>query len=325
MPGRVIPLYRPEVAVYAAAPRGAAIIVRQALGTFHQRQGEQRWLDTSSAPPSSWGQAYGGTLRQQWSGTVSPTLDGDLYGFKVGQDLYAQTTADGYRQHAGLYLGHSRLDGDVRGFALGREDNPVGDLELEGDSLGTYWTLVTPTQGYVDVVLQYTRLDGRARSDRGDKLDIDGHAWAASLEGGYPFRLTPQWTLEPQAQLIAQQVRLDSANDRVSRVSHDAQVEWLGRLGLRLEGMFAASDRVLLQPFAQVNLWHADGGADTLTFNGVDRIDTDYRYTALQLEAGLAARLAAALSLHAAVQYSANLDSRQQEAGGVNLGVRWQF
>lgn len=150
-------------------------------------------------------------------------------------------------------------------------------------------------------------------------------AWAASLEGGYPFRLTPQWTLEPQAQLIAQQVRLDSANDRVSRVSHDAQVEWLGRLGLRLEGMFAASDRVLLQPFAQVNLWHADGGADTLTFNGVDRIDTDYRYTALQLEAGLAARLAAALSLHAAVQYSANLDSRQQEAGGVNLGVRWQF
>lgn len=175
VPGRVIPLYRPEVAVYAVAPRGAAIIVRQALGTFHQRQGEQRWLDTSSAPPSSWGQAYGGTLRQQWSGTVSPTLDGDLYGFKVGQDLYAQTTADGYRQHAGLYLGHSHLDGDVRGFALGREDNPVGDLELEGDSLGTYWTLVTPTQGYVDVVLQYTRLDGRARSDRGDKLDIDGH------------------------------------------------------------------------------------------------------------------------------------------------------
>jgi outer membrane autotransporter protein len=40
----------------------------------------------------------------------------------------------------------------------------------------------------VDVVLQYTRLDGRARSDRGDKLDLDGHAWAASLEGGYPWR-----------------------------------------------------------------------------------------------------------------------------------------
>jgi len=25
------------------------------------------------------------------------------------------------------------------------------------------------------------------------------------------------------------------------------------------------------------------------------------------------------------VQYASNLDSRQQEASGVNLGVRWQF
>jgi hypothetical protein len=38
-------------------------------------------------------------------------------------------------------------------------------------------------------VLQYTRLDGRARSDRGDKLNIDGHAWTASLER-LPFALT---------------------------------------------------------------------------------------------------------------------------------------
>jgi outer membrane autotransporter protein len=60
--------------------------------------------------------------------------------------------------------------------------------------------------------------------------------------------LTAQWALEPQAQLIAQRVSLDSASDRVSRVSHDAQVEWLGRLGLRLEGLFPATDRVLLQP-----------------------------------------------------------------------------
>ena len=40
--GESLPLYRPEVPVYAAAPRGAAIIARQALGTFHQRQGDQQ-------------------------------------------------------------------------------------------------------------------------------------------------------------------------------------------------------------------------------------------------------------------------------------------
>jgi len=323
--GESLPLYRPEVPVYAAAPRGAAIIARQALGTFHQRQGDQQLLKGEGALPATWGQAYGGTLRQQWSGTVSPSLDGDLYGFKVGQDIYAKTGDGGYRQHVGFYVSHSRLDADVKGFALAEQDRSVGDLKLDGDSVGTYWTLVGPQGAYLDAVLQYTRLDGRARSDRGDKLDIDGHAWTASLESGYPIALSERWMLEPQAQLIAQKVSLDSASDSVSRISHDAQVELTGRLGVRLEGAFTGSSGRLLQPYAQVNLWHGDGGRDTLTFDDVDKIKTDYRYTSVQLESGVVAQVSEALSLHGGVQYTANLDSRQQEASGVNLGVRWQF
>ncbi|MNG72619.1 Outer membrane protein IcsA autotransporter precursor [compost metagenome] len=324
-PGISVPLYRPEVPVYAAAPRGAAIIARQALGTFHQRQGDQRLLAGQGALAASWGQAYGGTLRQQWSGTVSPSLDGDLYGFKVGQDLYAKVNDSGYRQHVGVYVSHARLDADVKGFALAVQNRSVGDLRLDGDSVGGYWTLVGPQGAYVDAVLQYTDLDGRARSDRGDKLDIDGNAWTASLESGYPIAVSERWTLEPQAQLIAQKVSLDSANDSVSHISHDAQVELTGRLGVRLEGAFSGSSGRLLQPYAQVNLWHGDGGRDTLTFDGVDKIKTDYRYTSVQLEGGVVAQVSEALSLHGGVQYSTNLDSRQQEASGVNVGVRWQF
>ncbi|WEK28337.1 MAG: autotransporter outer membrane beta-barrel domain-containing protein [Candidatus Pseudomonas phytovorans] len=323
--GESLPLYRPEVPVYAAAPRGAAIIARQALGTFHQRQGDQQLLQGEGALPASWGQAYGGTLHQQWSGTVSPSLDGDLYGFKVGQDLYAKVGGNGYRQHVGFYVSHSRLDADVKGFALAVQDRSVGDLKLDGDSFGTYWTLVGPQGTYLDAVLQYTRLDGRARSERGDKLNIDGHAWTASLESGYPIALSERWTLEPQAQLIAQKVSLDSASDSISRISHDAQVELTGRLGVRLEGAFKGSSGRLLQPYAQVNLWHGDGGRDTLTFDDVDKIKTDYRYTSVQLESGVVAQVNEALSLHGGVQYTANLDSRQQEASGMNLGVRWQF
>ncbi|MDC0686989.1 autotransporter outer membrane beta-barrel domain-containing protein [Mitsuaria sp. RG] len=323
--GESVPLYRPEVPVYAAAPRGAAIIARQALGTFHQRQGDQRLLAGQGALPASWGQAYGGALRQRWSGTVSPNLDGDLQGFKVGQDLYATVSDNGYRQQMGVYVGHSRLDADVKGLALAVEDRRVGDLVLDGKSVGVYWTLVAPQGGYLDTVVQYTDLDGRARSDRGGKLELDGHAWSASVESGLPIALSERWTLEPQAQLIAQKTSLDSASDGVSRISHDAQVELTGRLGVRLEGTFKVSGDRLLQPYAQLNLWHGDGGRDTLTFDGVDRIKTDYRYTSAQLEGGLVAQVNRALSLHGGMQYTSNLDSRQQEASGVNLGVRWQF
>jgi len=323
--GESIPLYREEAATYAAASRAASMIPRLQLGTFHQRQGDQRSLTNLGGLSASWGQAYSDALRQQYSGTVSPSLDGNLYGFKVGQDLYAKLSDDGYRQHLGFYVSHSRLDADVKGFALAVEDRSVGNVKLDGDSVGGYWTLVGPQGWYFDSVLQYTRLDGRARSDRGDKLNIDGHAWTASLESGYPFSLSERWTVEPQAQLIAQKVSLDSANDSVSHVSHDAQVELTGRLGVRLEGAFSSSGARLLQPYAQLNLWHGDGGRDTLTFDGVDKIKTDYRYTSLQLETGLIAQVSEALSLNGGVQYSRNLDSRQQEASGVNLGVRWQF
>ena len=323
--GKPLALYRPEVPVYAAASRGAGIIARQALGTFHQRQGDQQLLTGQGGLPASWGQAYGGTLRQKWTGTVSPSLDGDVYGFKVGQDVYAKVNDSGYRQQLGVYVSHSRLDADVKGFALAVQDRSVGDLKLDGDSVGAYWTLVGPQRGYLDAVLQYTDLDGRARSHRGDKLNINGHAWTASLESGYPIALSQRWAVEPQAQLIAQKVSLDTARDSVSRISHDAQVELTARLGARLEGTFTGNRGRLLQPYAQVNLWHGDGGRDTLTFDELDTIKTDYRYTSVQLESGVVAQVSEALSLHGGVQYSANLDSRQQEASGVNLGVRWQF
>lgn len=322
--GQSVPLYRPEVPVYAAAPRGAAVIARLALGTFHQRQGDQRLLTGEGALGASWGQFTASEVRQDWSGTVSPSLNGDVTGFKVGQDMYAWTNGAGYRQQVGIYVAHQRLDADVKGFALGQKDRRVGDLKLEGDSAGVYWTLVTDEASYLDAVLQYTDLDGHARSDRGDRLDLDGHAWTASLEAGHPFTLNQHWTLEPQAQVIAQKVSLDSAQDSVSTVSYDAQTELTGRVGLRLEGAFGTTGR-LLQPYVQADIWHGDGGRDTLTFDAVDQIKTDYRFTALAVETGLVARLNPSLSLHGGVQHTSNLDSRQQSSTGVNLGLRLDY
>lgn len=323
--GSSVPLYREEVPVYSAAPRAAAVITRQALGTFHQRQGDQRLLNGNGTLPASWGQAYGSTLRQQWSGTVNPALDGNVYGWRVGQDLFALTDTSGYRHQFGFYVGQSRLRGDVKGFALARQDRRVGDLRLDADSVGAYWTLVGPQQGYLDSVVQYSDLDGNARSDRGGRLALDGHTWTASLEAGYPFALSANWRLEPQAQVIAQKTHLDSARDQVSRVTLNSQTELTTRLGVRLEGDLPLSGRTSLQPYAQANVWHADGGRDTLIFDGVDRIKTDYRSTTVELETGVVAQLGNRFSIHAGVQYSQNLDGREQRGHGANLGLRWTY
>lgn len=319
--GQVIVLYRAEVPVYAVANRAAAIISLSTLGTFHQRQGEQRLLDEQGPVAAGWGRTFGEHLRQQWSGTVSPSLDGNLSGFEVGHDLYAMRSDSGYRQHAGMYVSHSRLNGDVKGFALGFDDNAVGDIRLDGDSVGAYWTLSGPSQWYVDTVLQYTDFDGRARSDRGVKLALDGHALSASVEAGLPLPLNARWVLEPQVQVIARKVDFATRSDGISTVSQDSQANWTGRVGVRLKGDVMAG-KVALEPYLRSNLWRSFGGHDTLEFDAGDPIKTDQAATWMDLGAGLSAQVSPGVALYGGVTYSANLDSHPQESLGATLGLR---
>jgi outer membrane autotransporter protein len=252
---------------------------------------------------------------------VSPSLDGSLRGFQVGHDVVARETASGYRQHAGVYIGRTRLDGDVKGFALGLQNSKAGDIRLDGDALGAYWTLVAPERWYLDTVLQYTDLDGRARSDRGTRLDLNGHVWSGSLEAGYPFVLNAQWELEPQAQLIAQQVSLHSDEDGVSRVSQDSDTSWTSRLGLRLKGSYLAGTTPR-EPYLRANLWRSFGKDDSTTFDGLHPVSTGQAASWYDVGLGLTARLNEQVSLYGGLDYGNNVDSRQREHVGGNIGVR---
>lgn len=183
-----IPLYRQEVPVWSVLPSANAQLALTALGTFHDRQGDQRLLTETGAFGAGWGRVYGKDLDQTWAGTVTPRLDGSLNGFQVGNDLFGSQTAGGQTQRTGFFVGHSRLQGDVDGFNQGFEGKRAGKVELEGDSVGLYWTLTDPENWYVDTVAMYTWLDGDSHSDRGLKIDNKGHAVTLSAEAGYPLR-----------------------------------------------------------------------------------------------------------------------------------------
>nr|WP_319528226.1 autotransporter outer membrane beta-barrel domain-containing protein [Pseudomonas laurentiana] len=319
--GESIPLYRAEVPLYAAASRSAALLPRLTLSTFHERQGAQNLFNETGPIAAGWARGFGDQLRQQWSGTVSPSLNGDLRGYQVGHDLFAALDSDGYRQHLGLYLGHARLKGSISGFALGFDDNQVGDVRLDGDSIGAYWTLIGPQQWYLDTVLQYTELDGRTRSDRGVALDLSGHTITGSLESGFPLALNSRWVLEPQAQLIVQSVSLRSATDGISRISYDNQSDLTARVGARLKGQYLAG-HVPVQPYLRSNVWQTLGGRDSVSFDADEAIKTEHNSTWMDIGAGLTAQPSPALSVYANLEYGYNLDSRQQEQVGASLGLR---
>jgi outer membrane autotransporter protein len=314
-----IPLYRQEVPTWSVLPPAAAQLTLNALGTFHDRQGDQRLLIETGAFGAGWGRVYGKHLDQTWSGTVAPRLDGSLSGFQVGNDLYSSQT-----QHIGFFVGHTRLRGDVDGFNEGFEDKRAGKVDVEGDSYGLYWTLTSPKGGYVDTVIMGTRLDGDAQSERGLTLNNRGHALTVSAETGYPVQVGGNWVVEPQVQVIHQQVSLDSQDDGISHVSFDSDNAWTGRVGARLKGRYEVSG-LPLEPYVRANLWHTFSGTDSVTFNGSDRIDTQQQSSSADLGVGVVLSLAKSVSVYGGIDYSSNIDSNQLRgmAGNAGLRVSW--
>ena len=82
----------------------------------------------------------------------------------------------------------------------------------------------------------------------------EGTSVIASLEGGYPFRLSPNWSLEPEAQIVAQRIDFDRTSDAFAAISFDRVDLYRGRLGVRLAGDYQTRAGVL-QPFAEAHLW----------------------------------------------------------------------
>jgi outer membrane autotransporter protein len=316
----VVPLYRVEVPTYAVLPPAAYHLALSSLGTFHERRGDQALLDGGGALPNSWARVFGENLERKWSGTVSPTFDGNLSGFQLGQDLIGWGEG---AHRIGILGGQSRMHGDVRGQALGWNDLAVGDAEIESDSLGLYWTHVTPTGRYLDVVVMKSWFDGRSRSSADVGIDFKGDGLTATLEGGYPIAVGRQWSLEPQAQVVWQDFSFEDQADLFSPVVFEAEAAWTARLGLRLQGDLRPGG-MAVRPYLKADVWHGFG-AEQRTGFGQDWIVSDLKGTSLELGGGVTAALTSTISLYASADYTTEIDGppRKIVAGTIGVSIRW--
>ncbi|MCQ2990175.1 autotransporter outer membrane beta-barrel domain-containing protein [Pseudomonas tremae] len=316
-----VPLYRPEVANYAIVPPAAATLALTSLGTFHERKGDQSLLAQSGAAPAGWARVFGSDFKQQWSGTVSPGLDASLKGYQIGHDVYAWSLDAQRTLRVGLFVAQNRLGGEVRGFAGGFQKRQTGRIKLRGDSVGAYWTLSTLANGYIDALVMSTRLDGYSRSDRGLRIDTDGHALSLSLEAGYPLALSSRWVAEPQAQIIHQRIDLDDQHDGIARVGFDSQPYNTGRLGVRFKGRYAMAG-MPIEPYLRVNVWRNEGGHDTVIFDHTQRVRTAHRSTTGSLGAGIVIKIANETSVYWSADYNRDLGNQVFNGINASLGVR---
>jgi outer membrane autotransporter protein len=332
-PPPATPLYRPEAALYAPIAAIGRQMGLASLGTLHSRVGEEESLrDLSDGSPyanGGWARSFGERSRSRWDGTVDTRATGDLFGIQAGFDIIrTRPYAGGHRDHVGAYVAYTNYNApSVSGFALGQQGLRVGRLSLEGPSAGLYWTHFGPSGWYVDAVLQANWFDVKARSDFGTALSTNGTGYTASLEAGYPIRFGAdgRWQIEPQAQILYQSVSVDRARDGFSAVDWDEGDAWTGRLGARLQ-YTARTPEALWQPYAKVNLWHAFSGNDRIRFGGDAPIENRFGQTALEVGAGVTARVTQNLSFYGNADYrwSVDGDSRQTAVQGT-IGIRFNW
>jgi len=316
-------LYRPEVPVYSAAPGMVRRMTLATLGTFHERRGEQGLLHGDGSLRAGWGRMFGQHHEEHWSGTVNPGFDGTVWGLQAGFDVYGHDSPDGDRDRAGFFFGYARADGNVRGFAIGAVRPRLGDVNLNGYSLGAYWTHLGSSGWYVDAVLMGTWMSGEPTSRFGANAKARGVNLVASLEGGYPVALGGGWSLEPQAQIIGQRLWLDDTRDPFSKIRYSGEPAVTGRLGLRLRGNLEASG-TMWQPYLRLNLWHDFKGRERVAFDA-EPIVTRYGGTALQIGGGTVAQVTSALSFFATTSYSTNLGGKHRRTITGNLGLQYRW
>lgn len=325
--GEATPLYRIEVPLYAEIPSITRDLVIEEMGTFHDRHGDQSQLNETGALRASWSRVWGNHTSVSSNTGVDSHFSGTTGGVQIGQDLYADTSAAGHRNHYGFLLGAARASGDVSGFALGMPSVQAGSLAVNSGSAGAYWTHIGPGGWYTDAVVMGSALTIKSSSNDGIGATTHGRSIAGSIEGGVPFALPAglsSVSIEPQAQVIWQHVGIDNLNDGISSVAFNNPSSVAARLGLRLTSRMEGGGAIW-QPYLRANLWRYFNAASHVTFGDITVIPAATSSTIADFSVGATVNMSTRGSLFANVHYAINVSDAHRATVGGNAGVRWRW
>ena len=334
----------PSVPAYTLVPRQNLELGYTMLDTLHQRRGENQtlswdkqgsyWQDVEK---QSWGRVIGKHLKLD--GKERFGLKTNMYGFQVGHDFDVKTKQDDEgkltRRFTGLYFGalrsHSKFYDEYRaknGVVIA--DKLTSRVKTTALNLGVTDTRYNENGTYIDWVGQLSWLNNRYSSVDGTQAKNHGWGAALSVETGRPYALGKDktnngdsWILEPQAQLIAQYLRLGNFNDGTRAVSQKGY-GLRGRVGFRL-AYNKPNDKQRTRTYYFIgNIWH-DFKATGNALIGRDKLTEKFDRTWWELGLGSQFSLSENTYLYADARYEKSFDSNQHKGYQGTVGVKYSW
>jgi outer membrane autotransporter protein len=314
LPPGLYPIVGPEIATYGVVQPIARQMGLQILGTLHERIGDTLTLantggDGAGLGRSDWARFFGQGIDNRYQAFADPRASGWTVGFQGGVDVCRGSVLPGHRDAAGIYIAFANSNIAVDGLvtnaaATGYAQGRTGTLGLNAYSGGGYWTHYGPSGWYLDAVVQGTYYNGNAMTQFAS-LPINGAGFASSLEGGYPIPLPlgPRFVLEPQAQIIWQQVTFQESNDGLGPIGLGSTSGATGRLGVRGIWTIVSDNGQVWQPYARANLWRDWDAGATTTF-GIDQVPLIEQAMRLEFAGGVTAKLNPSASVYAQAVWS---------------------
>jgi outer membrane autotransporter protein len=282
-------------------------------------------LITEDLAPSAWDELYGRSARQAQTDVLSSGYatpgSGDFKGPAV---LTLQSGS--HTQTIGLIGGVNQIQANGNGVLTSRAlADPNSDtVNLQGQSLGAYYSLIGAQGWHVDLSASGGRVSGFSRNGQGARQATEGSAMTFSVEGGFPIGLSDNWVVEPQAQLINQRITLDTPYAGSGNASSSDLTAWSGRVGARLKGSYDLNG-LPVEPYVRTNLWHTVYTGNTVTLDQVDKISSSRKSSTVELGLGLVARVTPAVSLYVSADYSSDVDDNDLNGIIGSLGVRMRW
>ena len=177
------------------------------------------------------------SLFNQYTNAESGTVNSNnkMYGIQIGKDLFLEKDPSGSSEKAGVYLAYGEQSASLSGQLGAVANSSLGSNALINQTVGGYYGIKLPNDFYASTVLQATRYGVTTSMIGANTINTTGFGLLGSLEIGKSFDIyRKQLVITPEAQFIAQQVRMESANFNGTNVQYSYSPVLTSRLGLKL-------------------------------------------------------------------------------------------